>query len=50
MTDNKYKKGQIYTIRNKNDDKLIYVGSTIQTLYKRFADHKRRANNEKKSL
>ncbi len=29
MTDNKYKKGQIYTIRNKNDDNLLYVGSTI---------------------
>jgi hypothetical protein len=24
MTDNKYKNGKIYTIRNKNDDNLIY--------------------------
>jgi len=29
MTHNKYKKGQIYTIRNKNDDNLLYVGSNI---------------------
>ncbi len=25
----KYKNGKIYTIRYKNDDSLIYVGSTI---------------------
>ena len=25
-----YKNGKIYTIRNKNDDKLIYVGSTCK--------------------
>ena len=38
--DNKYKNGKIYTIRYKNDDSLIYVGSTVQPLYKRFAVHK----------
>jgi hypothetical protein len=38
--DNKYKNGKIYTIRYKNDDTLIYVGSTVQPLYKRFAKHK----------
>ncbi len=38
MPDNS--KGQIYTIRNRNDDTLIYVGSTIQPLYKRFYYHK----------
>jgi hypothetical protein len=36
----KYKNGKIYTIRNRNDDSLIYVGSTVQPLYKRFAVHK----------
>ncbi len=41
---------KIYTIRFYDDNNLIYVGSTIQSLYKRFADHKRRANNEKKKL
>ena len=38
--DNKYKNGKIYTIRYKNDDSLIYVGSTVQPLYKRFSQHK----------
>jgi hypothetical protein len=47
MTDDKYKNGKIYTIRNKNDDSFIYVGSTTQPLYYRFMDHKRTANNEK---
>ena len=43
----KYKNGKIYTIRHKNDDSLIYVGSTIQPLFKRWHEHKRRVNNEK---
>ena len=43
----KYKNGKIYTIRCKNDDTLIYVGSTIQPLFKRWHEHKRRVNNEK---
>jgi hypothetical protein len=38
--DNKYKNGKIYTIRNRNDDTLIYVGSTVLPLYKRFSNHK----------
>jgi hypothetical protein len=38
--DNKYKNGKIYTIRNRNDNSLIYVGSTVQPLYKRFSKHK----------
>jgi len=32
----KYKNGKIYTIRHKNDDSLIYVGSTVQPLFKRW--------------
>ena len=35
----KYKNGKIYTIRYKNDDSLIYVGSTIQPLFKRWFEH-----------
>ena len=47
MSDNKYQNGKIYTIRNKNDDTLIYVGSTVQQLHKRFYEHKIHAYNEK---
>ena len=43
----KYKNGKIYTIRCKNDDSLIYVGSTVQPLFKRWFEHKSRVNNEK---
>jgi len=43
----KYKNGKIYTIRCKNDDSLIYVGSTIQPLFKRWFEHKSKANNKK---
>jgi hypothetical protein len=36
-----YSKGKIYTIRNKHDEDLIYVGSTIEEyLSKRFQKHK----------
>jgi hypothetical protein len=35
-----YTKGKIYTIRCRTDDKLIYVGSTIERLSARFAKHK----------
>ena len=36
-----YSKGKIYLIRNKSNDNLIYVGSTIeQYLCKRFQKHK----------
>ncbi len=45
--DNKYKNGRIYTIRYKNDDSLIYVGSTVTPLYKRFSDHKSHSKNPK---
>jgi hypothetical protein len=43
----KYKNGKIYTIRCKNDDTLIYVGSTTQPLFKRWHQHKKIVNNEK---
>lgn len=35
-----YSKGVIYTIRCHSDTSLIYVGSTTQPLYKRWAGHK----------
>ena len=38
--DERYKRAMIYTIRNINDDTMIYVGSTINTLSKRFNKHK----------
>jgi hypothetical protein len=44
---NRYKNGKIYTIRYRNDDSLIYVGSTTQPLYKRFHGHKISCFNEK---
>ena len=33
---NKYNNGKIYTIRCRDDNNLIYVGSTVQPLYKRW--------------
>tara|TARA_B110000483_G_C18162189_1_gene529757 strand:+ start:27 stop:626 length:600 start_codon:yes stop_codon:yes gene_type:complete len=38
--DERYKRGKIYTIRCRYDDSLIYVGSTIENLSKRFGGHK----------
>ena len=35
-----YKNGKIYSIRCRNDDTLIYIGSTTQSLAKRWGDHK----------
>jgi hypothetical protein len=43
---NKYNNGKIYTIRCRDDNNLIYVGSTTQLLYKRFYEHKKIYNNE----
>jgi hypothetical protein len=47
MTDEKYQRGQIYTIRNITDNTMIYVGSTINMLAKRFGQHKRKCNSGK---
>ena len=35
-----YSKGKIYTVRCHSNDKLVYVGSTIQSLAVRFGGHK----------
>ncbi len=42
----KYENGKIYTIRCIDDINLIYVGSTIQPLYKRWNDHKQKCRQE----
>lgn len=42
-----YLNGKIYTIRYRNDNSFIYVGSTCQELYKRWGKHK---NNLKLNL
>ena len=39
-----YSKGQIYSIRFYDNDNLIYIGSTIQPLAKRFGGHKIKNN------
>lgn len=39
--DERYKRGMIYTIRNIKDDTMVYVGSTINDLSKRFCNHKK---------
>ena len=44
-----YSKGKIYTIKNSNNTSLIYVGSTIQTLAKRFEGHKTDCKYQKKN-
>ena len=45
-----YANGKIYTIKNKNDTSLIYVGSTIQTLSTRFRHHKSDSKRIKSKL
>ena len=39
MNENKYSNGKIYIIRNIEND-LVYIGSTIQPISKRFYAHK----------
>ena len=43
----KYKNVQILTIICKTDDTLIYVGSTIQPLFKRWYEYKSKIYDEK---
>ncbi len=42
---NKYHNEIIYTVRCRDDNNLIYVGSTCQALYKRWHEHKKGVNN-----
>jgi hypothetical protein len=39
--DERYKRGKIYTIRCRDDNSSIYVGSTIDKLAKRMARHRK---------
>ena len=41
---NKYNDGKIYIIKCHTNPFLIYVGQTVQTINKRFQQHKRDAN------
>lgn len=41
-----YQQGKIYTIRCRTDDTLIYVGSTTQSLAKRWDGHKVKSRKE----
>jgi len=43
-----YSKGKIYTLRCKYDTTMIYVGSTINPLYKRLGKHKGDSRQEKR--
>jgi Ca2+-dependent lipid-binding protein len=43
---NKYNHGKIYTIRCSEDNDLIYIGSSIQPLHKRWHQHKERIYNQ----
>ena len=45
MIDERYSKGKIYLITNKNDTSKIYVGSTIETLKSRYSKHKHDSKN-----
>lgn len=44
-----YQNGKIYTIRYKLNNNLIYVGSTVQPLCKRFNRHIKNSYNEKET-
>ena len=46
LGDKKYQKGKIYFIGNYVDDD-IYIGSTTQTLKRRFNKHKIQIDNDK---
>lgn len=42
--------GKVYKIINKLDDSKFYIGSTTQTLKRRFSSHKSDCFNEKKAM
>ena len=45
-----YQQSKIYTIRCKNDDTLIYVGSTTQPLSHRWGGHKKSSKKQTNRL
>lgn len=48
--DERYKRGQIYIVRCRYDNKMKYVGSTINTLAKRMGQHRRTSVKKATSL
>ena len=46
MSENKYNNSKIYLIKCKLDNNLIYVGSTVKTLYDRWNQHKKTAQKK----
>ena len=46
----KYNEGKIYLLKCKNDPNLVYVGSTINTLYTRLKSHKSNSKVKPNSL
>ena len=47
---NKYSEAKIYLLKCKTDPSLIYVGSTINTLYHRLKCHRADSKNKSNSL
>ncbi len=45
-----YKHSKIYVLRQKDNDNIVYVGSTVQPLYKRIAHHRKDAQTERAPL
>ena len=48
--ENKYSNGKIYVIKFTDNENLIYVGSSIQSLNERFRQHKKDYNTQRTSL
>lgn len=46
----KYQNGKIYKLVNKNTRQMLYIGSTIQTLFDRLLGHKMSIRQEKSSV
>ena len=50
MSENKYNNSKIYLIKCRLDNNLIYVGSTVHSLNKRWKEHKNNAMYGKKKI
>jgi hypothetical protein len=48
--ENKYSNGKIYVIKFTDNENLIYIGSSIQSLNERFRQHKKDYNTQRTSL
>ncbi len=45
-----YQNGKIYPIRCKTDEDLVYIGSTINTLTRRWYNHKQDSNRKQSEI